>query len=345
MIEKIIHIFERGHYREEHVEIIRKNRLLLSNYEFKLWSNEMIEEFMKEHNTDDDKIKLKIVCKEGGFYVDMNYVFFKNIDVFLNYDFLGVYNKNELKFFGSKKNNSTNLKNIKIINPIYLYPELGNSHYRVVVNNKEYMFGANILDSPWVFDRKLTGIGSEFNYKTDKYFLKSNDILLKNTRVNEILIVVAHPDDEILWFGDLILNNSNKIKVLCVTNYSNERRRNEFKKIMEKCKVDYEMWDFSDLRSYADCPLLKEKLSKIIPYHKYIYTHSLSGESGHPTHILIYKCLYDLVKNNLYVSNLYYNGVKYSEKKKELLEMYHSQRGTFKHYIRMTKKEDYLKIN
>ena len=72
--------------------------------------------------------------------------------------------------------------NVKIINPIYLYPQLKTSYYIVVENNKNYIFGANKKDSNWVFSsNKLTGKINRFNYSTKNYKFFNLKNTIKNT--------------------------------------------------------------------------------------------------------------------------------------------------------------------
>lgn len=347
MVEKIINIFKDNDLplSQEQMQNLEKNKILHPDYQFIIWNKAMIDEAYNIFKlTDRSQTKFYIICLFGGFYIDPNYLFFKNIDFFLEYDFLAVYNNGkDIKFFGSKKNNDIIEKMIKkygkfdelmfkylakIINPIYLYPELYSDYYTVVENNREYMFGANKVDCSWVFGPKLTGAKSQFTYNTKPYFFRSKKVYFKNTARKEILIVVAHPDDETLWFGNLLINNSEKIKVVCITNNSNSTRRSEFLNVMKTVGVDYEMWDISDFRTYADFQELKTLLAIEVKLHDVVYGNSLSGETGHPTHILLSKYLYDVTPNNLYVANTYnYNGT-ISPEKDSLLDIYKSQKST-----------------
>lgn len=206
------------------------------------------------------------------------------------------------------------------------------------------MFGANKKDSPWVFNQKVLQDSGRFQYNTRKQYFISDNKMIKSTYRRNILIVVAHPDDDILWFGNLIHQLGKIIKVLCVTCFSNSNRREEFKKIMERNKVDYEMWDHCNDCSYDESPLLKEKLSQIVKNHEIIFTHSLSGETGHPFHILINKYLFQVVPKNLFVSNPYSRKNCLTKKKKSDLQLYISQGDVIRKYHHITIKEDYLQI-
>lgn len=362
MIEKIIHVFLDNNELSRTQKItIEDNKKILNDYKFVIWSKFKIELFMKHLDINDKKlVNYLIVCCLGGFLVDIDYVFLKKIDVFLEHNCLAVFNGSKIKFFGSRKNNNMiidSLENngkfdelslrkmkVKIINPIYLYPEIKSDYSTIVECNKDYIFGANKKDSSWIFTKKINEIKSSFRYNIKKYKFNSNFIIKKITRKNDILIVVAHPDDDLLWFGDFIIKNCQKVKVLCITNSSNKIRRSEFQKIMDKINVDYEMWDSCDIKSYDNFPELKKKLSNEIINYNMILTHSLSGETGHPTHILLSKILFDVVEKNLYVANLYNNSKQMSDIKNNLLKIYGSQYGKIKKYLYFSKKEDILRI-
>ena len=114
---------------------------------------------------------------------------------------------------------------------------------------------------------------------------------------------------------------------------------------MNKLKCNYIMWDFKDCKSYSDCIELKNKLNKTINKYDNIYTHSLSGETCHPQHILIYKYFFEYNQKNIFVSNLNIFKSKMSSKKYELLKMYRSQIfSSIIFHLTLSSQEDYLQI-
>jgi hypothetical protein len=362
MIERIIHIYY-GKIKTESPYSI-KNKTILPNYRFMEWDDNKLLEYCKNSGLPQNNMMIRVVCKFGGFFIDNNYEFFKNIDVFLDYDFISVFDFNDkLKFYGSKKDNLIisdiyRKKNVyddkyikeyrknKIINPIYLYPQSRTINYSVIEVNKDYMFGANHIDSQWVFGDKLTGIRSWCNYNLKPYFLVSNNSysLIRPEQKRDILIVIAHPDDDLLFFGELLIIRGHQIKVICATCVSKGGRYREFINVMKKLDVDYEMWDILDIMSYADCDVLRDKLKEAIKGFNIFFTHSLSGETGHPTHILINKIMFDIVPRNLFVANPYRRKSYLHPKKMELLELYTSQRRSVQINKYNTSKEDYLRV-
>jgi len=111
------------------------------------------------------------------------------------------------------------------------------------------------------------------------------------------LMIVAHPDDEIVFGGFDLLSEDNW-EVLCLTNQSNEARREEFIKVMEKVGVkEAFIYDLPD-DMHKDLP--QEELTNIIKSHitkkswKKIVTHNIEGEYGHPHHNQISKTVMDI---------------------------------------------------
>lgn len=148
MIEKIIHVYYGKTINTSKYFI--GNKWLLNNYEFIQWDDTKLIEFCKKNELPQNNMMLRTVCKLGGFFVDSNYQFFKSIDIFLDYNFLSVFDSNNnLKFYGSKKENQIlneiynkygkiediyikEYENNKIVNPIYLYPQKKTNSYKII---------------------------------------------------------------------------------------------------------------------------------------------------------------------------------------------------------------------
>ena len=137
---------------------------------------------------------------------------------------------------------------------------------------------------------------------------------------------------------------NNKSTVLCVTNASNSVRVNEFSNVMRSLGCNFIMWDFKDCKSFQHSYELKRELNQFVSKYKNVYTHSLSGESGHPQHRLLNMYLYEVVNANLFVSNL--NPFKYqlSSDKLNLLRLYKSQYFAILLHLNESAHEDYLQI-
>ena len=128
----------------------------------------------------------------------------------------------------------------------------------------------------------------------------------KNNQKKYKLLVVAHPDDETLFFSAALLQESKiPFKVVCVTNgnadgFGNERALN-FKKACKKLKVkDCVQLDFPDI--YEERLLIQKLLDflKTLPMPVEVYTHGIVGEYGHPHHqdvsFAVHQCFHNKIK-------------------------------------------------
>jgi N-acetylglucosaminylphosphatidylinositol deacetylase len=131
------------------------------------------------------------------------------------------------------------------------------------------------------------------------YTLYSILIILfyKKEKINNknILLVIAHPDDEIMFFFPTIkqLNNDNNIHIICLSNgnYDNlgNIREKEIKKICSALKIktlfidNFEdniniFWDTKKIKKYIENHVKKNNIDTIITFDD-------KGVSYHPNHI------------------------------------------------------------
>lgn len=106
------------------------------------------------------------------------------------------------------------------------------------------------------------------------------------------LLVVAHPDDETLFFGGLLASTATqKIPwlVVCVTDGNADgngrTRAQQFRDATRKLGVSHiAHWDFPDIyEQRLDIGALAMRL-RALPAPKEVYTHGILGEYGHPHH-------------------------------------------------------------
>lgn len=187
-----------------------------------------------------------------------------------------------------------------------------------------------------------------FNTKVKIKILKHGDLkyklLFKNNYKNKNLMVVAHPDDDLLFGGTELMNND--YVVVCVTCGTSETRLKEFKKMMNYFNDEYIALGYPDLvngqRSdwNEDYNLITRDIENIINLKDWdkIVTHNPEGEYGHIHHKMTNRIVTGLVedKSNLYYFNKthslkYYqeNNIpktidkKISDKKKKLFDEYY----------------------
>ena len=147
--------------------------------------------------------------------------------------------------------------------------------------------------------------------------LKNYDLDLNNVKQYENLMIVAHPDDEILWGGANLIKDS--YFIVCLTNGYNEKRRRDFKNILKFTKNSGVILNYPDIQdsiqdnwSEVKKGMIKD-LSYLINYKswKKIVTHGPDGTTGHYHHKRISQYITRLTKENNKFNVLYYFGKFY----------------------------------
>jgi len=104
------------------------------------------------------------------------------------------------------------------------------------------------------------------------------------------LIVVAHPDDETIFFGGLLQRKRQRDwTIVCLTDANADghgrKRRNQFEKACARLGVkDAQWWGFPDI--YERRLSIDEMIARLqtLPTPHEVYTHGIIGEYGHPHH-------------------------------------------------------------
>lgn len=132
----------------------------------------------------------------------------------------------------------------------------------------------------------------------------------------ENLMIVAHPDDELLWGGSHLIDDD--YLVVCITCGPVQERVNEFVKVMNETNDKYIMLGYPDKTNgerdnwdnYRND--IYENIQEIINLKEWnmIVTHNPDGEYGHIHH----KMTSSLVTRAVTTDNLYYFGVYHSKK-------------------------------
>ena len=193
----------------------------------------------------------------------------------------------------------------------------------------------------------------------DTYILESlNASLFKN------LMIVAHPDDETLWGGAHLLNES--FFIVCLTNGYNLPRVNDFNKVLKFTKKGGLILNYPDLQdnipdiwSEAKIGILKD-LSTILNYKDWekIVTHGPEGTTGHIHHKKTSEYVTYLTKKFNKFNKLYYFGKYYKinkipknlsrisdkelEFKKKVAAIYRSSRSAINYLYNMMPYENWV---
>lgn len=124
--------------------------------------------------------------------------------------------------------------------------------------------------------------------------------MLKVNAANKLMIV-AHPDDEIIFGAGTLLSESGW-KVTCITNGNNPVRRMEFQKAMKLAGCDYEMWEYAD-QPYDNLDSeIEDRLEEILERpHLKVVTHNDYGEYRHRHHIQIHNIVNSILGSSFYV--------------------------------------------
>jgi|TARA_B100001971_G_C18196218_1_gene541629 LmbE family N-acetylglucosaminyl deacetylase len=145
------------------------------------------------------------------------------------------------------------------------------------------------------------------------------------------LLIAAHPDDESLFAGSLLMTQNNW-KVICVTCGYDDIRKSEFKTAMKFANINnFEIWEYEDITEWSNKiqEEISNRLKVIIDEEKYdmIITHNKIGEYGHQQHKLLHKIVKVLTKDNLYVFGKSPLRLQFDDltKKIKLLDVYKTQ--------------------
>lgn len=189
--------------------------------------------------------------------------------------------------------------------------------------------------------------------------LYSSDTVIKgneNIKANKLMIV-AHPDDELLFGGSELINEKGWF-VICITNgspksknifskYSSKSRVEEFKNVMDQLECKYEIWDFEDSAFNSNWNVsLKNKLEKLLEVDfKKVVTHNLKGEYGHKQHKKISEIVHNINPKNLYVFDTDEDIENtHMDRLTDLLSVYWTQKHTIDKYIYYAKHQTTKKV-
>jgi len=150
--------------------------------------------------------------------------------------------------------------------------------------------------------------------------INNSTLEMHNVNHYKNLMIVAHPDDEILWGGANLYNE--KYFVVCLTNGYTIDRANDFREILKFTNNSGIILNYPDLidninrDDWTDFKIgIIKDLSIILTYNKWIkiVTHGPDGTTGHIHHKKLYEYVTMLTKKYNIYNNLYYFGKFYNK--------------------------------
>lgn len=167
------------------------------------------------------------------------------------------------------------------------------------------------------------------------------------------LMIVAHPDDDILWGGAHLIEDN--YLVVCVTCGPIKERVNEFISVMNATNDKYIMLGYPDKTNGErdNWDTVKDDISKdlesIVNLKDWniIVTHNPLGEYGHIHHKMTNTMITELVENKdvLYYFGKYYSKKEITEHYDELYPINGSTYRTKKHIIGLYKSQSFIQTS
>ena len=121
--------------------------------------------------------------------------------------------------------------------------------------------------------------------------------------MKKVLVIIAHPDDELIWMGGTLLRHKKdwNTKVVCLTRESDGDRNPKFKKACEILGVEGFIYYLDDT---TNNPWNQQEAIDIISKHcgtiyDLVFTHGENGEYGHPHHKLIHKIVSKIIDDKI----------------------------------------------
>lgn len=183
------------------------------------------------------------------------------------------------------------------------------------------------------------------------------------SRKLKVLICIAHPDDEVLFFGGLISSHKYEWTIVCATDANADglgvERKKRFKKSCKLLGIKHLVYlDFPDVfNQRLDVLELSLKLKKIAESENYdmVFTHGALGEYGHQHHQDVCYAVHQSFSARKKIYSASYNTFPdlkvnltkklFELKTKILWNVYSSETKSLLHFLPATSYESFVRLS